>query len=231
MKDFREKLGLIIIVVSVVVLGVVGYIIIKKDPEQAQFVYSSLLPMVGTWVGVVLAFYFGKENYETASQGFEKIMKKLTPELLDNIPASQIMITRKTMVAKKWSTIKDKTVKEVLDFLLENEKTRLPILGDNGRVLYIVHQSLMTSAKKDAMGAVEEMDTSISMATFIQNHLGVVDKIVWVKEDTIIEDVRKTMNKNNHCKDVFVEDATGQLVGWITDTLILRYIGEKKNNL
>ena len=65
MKNFREWLGIVVIVISVIVLGFVGYKIIGQgQSEDYQFVYSSLLPLVGTWVGVVLAFYFGKENYE-----------------------------------------------------------------------------------------------------------------------------------------------------------------------
>ena len=90
MKEFREKLGLIVIIISVIILGLVGAIIIWKDSSKAQFVYTSLLPMVGTWVGVVLAFYFGKENYEAASKGLENIINKLTPDVLDDIPVSQI---------------------------------------------------------------------------------------------------------------------------------------------
>ncbi|MEM6517366.1 MAG: CBS domain-containing protein [Bacteroidota bacterium] len=229
MKEFREKLGLIVIIISVIILGLVGAIIIWKDSSKAQFVYTSLLPMVGTWVGVVLAFYFGKENYEAASKGLENIINKLTPDVLDDIPVSQIMISRKTMVAKKWDDIRNKTVKETQDFLLENEKTRLPLLDNEGRVIYIVHSSLMSKPKKNENDEVEVMDTSKTMEEFISDNKEIVGKIHWVKENDIIENVQKIMKDDTNCKDVFVENESDQLVGWVTDTLILRFIGAKKN--
>ena len=36
------------------------------------------------------------------------------------------------------------------------------------------------------------------------------------------------MNTNGDCKNVFVENETQELLGWVTDTLILRYMDEKK---
>lgn len=63
---------------------------------------------------------------------------------------------------------------------------------------------------------------------FVEKHKGVVDSIILVKEDEILENVRKTMNSKPNRKDVFVVDNDKKLVGWLTDTLILRYINSKK---
>jgi len=229
MKNFREWLGIIVIVISIIALGFVGFKIVASDnAENSKFVYSSLLPLVGTWVGVVLAFYFGKENYEAASKRYEKIIDKLSPDILDDVAVNQVMISKKTMVSKKWSDIKDKTVKDVIDFLIEINKTRLPILENDGRVKYIIHSSLLTKPFKDDKNQVQSANTSEKMSAFIQNHLGVVDSIILVNEDEILENVRKTMNSKPECKDVFIENSSSELVGWLTDTLILRYINSKK---
>ena len=78
MKNFREWLGIIVVFISIIVLSFVGYKIIAVGKSvDYQFVYSSLLPLVGTWVGIVLAFYFGKENYEAARKRYENRIYEL----------------------------------------------------------------------------------------------------------------------------------------------------------
>ncbi|MEP3836926.1 MAG: hypothetical protein ABJM36_04735 [Algibacter sp.] len=221
MKEFRDWLGIIVIVISIIALVYVGAVIISKgDNDDYQLVYSSLLPLVGTWVGVVLAFYFGKENYEAASNRFEKIIDKLTPEILDDVQVNQVMIVKKTMVAKKWKDIEDKSIKEIIDFLAGIEKTRLPVIGDDNRVLYIIHDSLLLKTSS--------ANTEEKISAFVEKNKGVVDKIVWAKERDILENIRKLMNSETNCKDVFIENTKGELVGWLTDTLILRFINSNK---
>src|SRR5437660_837167 len=36
--------------------------------NTAQYVLTAVLPVVAAWVGTVLAFYFGRENYESAAK-------------------------------------------------------------------------------------------------------------------------------------------------------------------
>ena len=87
----------------------------------------------------------------------------------------------------------------------------------------------MSKPKKNENDEVEVMDTSKTMEEFISDNKEIVGKIHWVKENDIIENVQKIMKDDTNCKDVFVENESDQLVGWVTDTLILRFIGAKKN--
>ncbi len=231
MKNFRERLSLLVIGISAIVLLFVTYKILSHNnagPDDYQFVYSSILPLLGTWVGSVLAFYFGKENYEAASRQYEKMIDKLTPEILDDVMVNQIMISKKTMVLKKWEDIKTKTVKEVTDFMMEIDKSRLPILDTQGKIKYIIHASILSKPVKDASDKSKPVDTAQKMEDFIKIYTGMVDQIVLVKENEILEKVREKLNATPNCKDVFVEDVNGNLLGWITDTLVLRYINSKK---
>jgi len=229
MKNFREWLGIIVIVISIIALGFVGFkIVATNNADNSKFVYSSLLPLVGTWVGVVLAFYFGKENYEAASKRYEKIIDKLSPDILDDVAVNQVMISKKTMVSKKWSEIENKKVKDIIDFLIEIDKSRLPILDDNGNIKYIIHSSLLTKPLKDQNNQVQAADTNQSINAFVQKNLTVIEAILQVDEKEILENVRKTMNSKPNCKDVFVINNDKKLVGWLTDTLILRFINSQK---
>ena len=63
---FREKLAIVIVVVSLVVVVVLGGIAIVSSSERAgaaDKILTMILPMISTWVGTVLAFYFGKSNW------------------------------------------------------------------------------------------------------------------------------------------------------------------------
>ena len=40
----------------------------KELIETTRMVYTSLLPLLGTWVGTVLAYYFSKDNFEAATK-------------------------------------------------------------------------------------------------------------------------------------------------------------------
>ena len=230
MTYFREWLGIIIIAVSVIVLGIVGYEIVNNgNSEDYIFVYSSLLPLVGTWVGVVLAFYFGKENYEVASKKYESIINRLTPEVLDDIEVSQIMITKKTMVSKSWNDIKNNTVQEIIDFLMMVNKSRLPVLDLNQNIKYIIHASLLSKPIKKSSNETQAPDTSITMESFVRQHNEVIGEILTVGQHEKLEVVRQKLNAKTGIKDVFVLDEAGNLIGWLTDTLILRYINSKRS--
>jgi hypothetical protein len=225
----RAWLGIGVIIISILALVLVGIkIIANNEGEDAKFVYSSLLPLVGTWVGVVLAFYFGKENYEAVSKDYRQIIDKLSPEVLDDIPAGQIMISRKTMISRKWSELKGQSIKEVRDFLMNVEKSRLPILNDKGKVIYIIHTSMLSRPEKDAQGNSQPPKDNEKMETFVKRYEAIFGQIVEAKREDKVETVRGIMNSKPGCKDVFVKGADETTIGWLTDTLILRYMNSKR---
>src|SRR5829696_2303043 len=53
-----------IVVVSIVAISTAG----KTRAETSRLVFSSVLPLPGTWVGTVLAFYFARENLAAATE-------------------------------------------------------------------------------------------------------------------------------------------------------------------
>ena len=254
--EFRQKLANFIIAIAVIGLIIVSYIIIKEDGENSQMVFNALLPLLGTWVGTILAFYYGTKNYEAASKGYKSIISSLTPEVLDDIKVDQIMIARKTMVALKWSDVKDKTVNEIYQLLLNLDKSRLPIFGDNDQIQYIIHRSLLAENSEEFVdinssmqspGPPEDLPATplananpisspttpstkkpSTMSEFVTKHKGVIDKIIWVGQNEILEKVRQKMIQNPNVQDIFVKNEKGELVGWLTNTLILRYINSKK---
>lgn len=220
----RNLLAIITIAFSIIAIIIVSWVYIKNnnDAEATERVFSALLPLFATWVGTVLAFYFGRENFEAASERYEQIITKLSPEVLDDIEVSKIMITEKTMVKREYDTIKSKTVKDLVTFLELVDKSRLPIL-EAGKPKYVIHKPLLdTVIGEDAANANMKLTDFETKAKYKDE----ISCYVTVSSSEILESVISKLNKKK-CKNGFVIDEDGKVVGWVTDTLIFRYIGSE----
>ncbi len=73
-QDAREGISKIVVYSILIgssligVLLLVDQLFISKNERNLDFIGQSLLPIWGTWVGTVLAFYFGKSNFDAASK-------------------------------------------------------------------------------------------------------------------------------------------------------------------
>ena len=47
--------------------------------DISKYVLGVLLPVIGAWVGTVLAFYFGQVNFEAASRSAANLVRQLSP--------------------------------------------------------------------------------------------------------------------------------------------------------
>src|SRR5690606_4596887 len=110
-------------------------------------IFNTLLPVITSWVGTVLAFYFGRENFEAASNRYEQMITKLSPDVLDDVLVEQIMIDKNTMIGMDFDDIKSQTIDELLEFLDKTKKSRLPVFDKDG-IKYIIHKSTFLDAKQ-----------------------------------------------------------------------------------
>src|SRR5205814_2663536 len=127
----------------------------KEQRDQffdiAKYVLGVLLPVIGAWVGTVLAFYFGQVNFEAASKSAANLVSQLSPrEKLQAKPVSGAMmkindVTTFTIPADK--TEADITIKQLIEEGFEKDRSkprnRLPILDAEGRGKYVIHRSLV----------------------------------------------------------------------------------------
>ena len=121
-------------------------IYIGKSAESAQKVFNAVIPLIGTWIGAVIAFYFGRDNYDAAAQQ----VIALTRETLDDINVENIMIHTKTIVAQKIDEGSEKEVKiaDLITLYKKVEKDRIPIFSSTLVPRYIIHRSLMEEYKE-----------------------------------------------------------------------------------
>ncbi len=189
----------------------------KKDPEA---LFNILLPILSTWIGTLLAFYFGKANFEAATKSYNQVIDKLTPDILDDVLVKQVMIDKFTMVSIDTSNpmITTFNLKGLRDFLDSINKSRLPIL-ENGKIKYIVHKSTFSDELLKTQPAID-------LSSFVAANPTVV-QFITINENKKVEEARKLMNEKNY-KDLFVVDANGLVVGWLTDTQIIRYMDNQQ---
>jgi len=190
----------------------------SKDTESGEKLFNALLPLFSTWVGTVLVFYFGKESFESASKKYEQIINKLSPELLADVPARQVMIDKLTMVSLPITDtrIANAEIRNLLTFLDSIGKSRLPVMQGN-KIKYIIHRSIFT--EELAKGTNAPLATIAALAT----DYPVIAQFGTIKEGDTVNAARKLMQANGY-KDVFVVDGNENLVGWLTDTQVLRYM-------
>jgi hypothetical protein len=68
--NFVHQLALVVVISSFIVLAATAGLAIgfsKDQSEATRLVFVSILPLFGTWVGTVLAYYFAKENLKQAA--------------------------------------------------------------------------------------------------------------------------------------------------------------------
>lgn len=105
-----------IIVLSLKVLVAVPPSDPKENLETAKTVFSSILPVLATWVGTVLAFYFSRENFESANRNVREMVKKITSmEKLQSVSVSEVMIPIKDMACFRFSAQKSEEGKVLLN--------------------------------------------------------------------------------------------------------------------
>lgn len=216
----RNLIALTIISLTIVGIIIISYLyfVSSKEAGTSEKIFNALLPLFATWIGTVLAFYFGRENFEAASNRYEEIIQTLNADLLDDVLVNQIMITKKTMVYLDISAAKSKNVADLISFLNSVNKNRLPVL-ENDSIKYIIHKSTLLEASNKQGNA-----NPISFDEFIKANKAIIEGFLLVGQDEILENVRKKIKDNPNVKDVFVVGQNDKVLGWLTDTLIMRYM-------
>ena len=249
-ENFREKLGVRLVLFSMLALGVfsiaalVGAALTNAETFQrtAQLLIASLLPLFGTWVGTVLAFYYSKENFEAASASTLD-MVKLVAQKLSSARVSDNMMRRESIIAETipaGKAIGDLTIAAVekrFESIGANGRriSRLLILDGSGVCLAILHRAIfaemLTIALRD-----DKIDVSTdTLAPLLAKPYPSTETVTYgefiektiacVAEDRSVADAKAEMEKIPGCQDVIVTiagDRRAPIVGWISNIDIIR---------
>lgn len=222
----RSRLALLIAVcglVAVASLGALSIVFAENKFQATQLVFTAALPLFGTWVGTVLAFYFAKDNLHAATES----TIRLRGLSVDQTPVREIMLPRNAVdvVSLDASATPAGSPLSTVWRLMQPPKSRLrvPVLSADGRLVCIVHESTVrkfADAHKLDLGAMDA-----KLADLVNDPVcgPLVRAAGFVPESATVADARRAMAAVAHCNDVFVTrsgNAEEPIVGWITNTLL-----------
>lgn len=210
--------------------------------SNAKDLFGIVLPIIGTWMGTVLAYYFSKENFKAASDSNVALMKQITGSddklKATNVSDDGVMRLLKDISYNKDIASKDDkdilVQKDLIGFIDENKKgDRLPILNDKNILRYIIHESTLNEfVRKFSTGNYDLLKATkleeISLDQMINNTDGdlknkIIKSAAFVSKSATLFEANQKMINNPLCQDVFVTDSGNEnetVIGWITNNRI-----------
>lgn len=230
-EKLRKNLALFIVFIVTLALTVISIVIInhslakgKDDIDTVKEIFHSLLPVLTTWVGTVLAFYFGKENFESANKQINQLVNKITPDAFKEVPVNQVMIDYDTMMKYNdadAAILKVGDLKDTFEKMVD--KSRMPIVDKDRKPLFILHKTEFDTLMKD------DANKEKLLADFKDNGYGYKQGkgFVIVSESATLKEALAALKTIDQCKDVFITKGGTEkeaLTGWLPDTRILNFI-------
>ena len=228
----REFLAITVTLVSLAGALALGFTVILIGKDQARAVVpkdvlSTMLPLLGTWVGTVLAFYFSKANFEAAAQSVAAMAKQVSgQDKLKTVPVQSKMITRDKMFFKT-DPVDGLKIADVLKELETTGKgDRIPVLTKTNAAMYIIHRSILDRYLADKGSGAGGTGNLIFTDLFTEKpdfQQLFARSFATVKADATLADAQTAMESVKDCEDVFVTSQGGrqdEVVGWITDNII-----------
>jgi CBS domain-containing protein len=248
---FRAKLGGRLVMAASLGVIVLGIIVIaaaalgaKDSPvkEAAQLIFTSVLPLLGTWVGTVLAFYYTRENFESASRTTLAAVRSGAQQLASTrvtdkmMPADQI-IKAEIPAGKGIGDLSLKTISDLFETKLPTGQTisRLLIVKkDGGACIGIIHRSIwmelqlvgakLTPPMNPASDSLAKILTEKSASGKTFNEI-ITTTLAYVAADRTLADAKMVMEAAPLCQDVIVTQTGNRderMLGWISNVDIAR---------
>ncbi len=224
----RKWLAAVIVGVSVGSIAVISSVAIltasgDERAETSRLVFSSVLPLLGTWVGTVLVFYFARENLQAAT---ESTLALAGREL--ETPVTKVMIREGDITAYDLGS--DEEVAKVKLTAVHARMSgmspparRLPIRNPKGALLCVIHDSTLTAYAESQGQKTAELDKTLGDLLKDPTFGPLVKAMAFVSEKATVADARKAMTDKKDCNDVFVTPtgkAEERAIGWLTNTLL-----------
>lgn len=220
-----------------VILGTFALAIVAICTDQVSgglsFIAQTFLPLWGTWIGTVLAFYFSKDNFESASRSYQQIIGRLNPdEKLSRLVVKEVMIPFNRIEFLRYpDDIKRKILTEVLPDPRFRSYNRYAFFTSGNVVQTMIHRSLFDRFISSAVASrvpqaiIEEYTVqNLLEAPSVEIQSNLANGYTFISENATLLDVKMVMEAQKECQDVFVTKngkANEPVIGLITNNLLL----------
>ena len=215
--DARTILAFGITLAAVVGITWLSLEIIKVNTTKAENVLNSVLPLFGTWVGTVLAYYFSRENFEAASSSAERLLTR--EEKLRSTPVANVMININSIFKISDLSVK---VEDIFKQLTKEDKRYLPILKPSGALEALLYREGLMSYLFDIPDVDRPKKT---LSDLLQEMPKLKQESAFVREGGTLAEAKASLEKIG-CKVVLVTpggDPKEKVVGLLTSTDIAKY--------
>lgn len=225
-----------VILLGMVMIGAAAYSGTNSSVKDvAQLIFTSLLPLLGTWVGTVLAFYYGKENLETASRTTLDAVRAVAQKLA-SIRVTQAMMRTADIVTVTapggiLGDLKLQAIDSLFTTPMANGKriSRLLVLNGSAACIAIIHRSIWMEMqlKTPAVIASDNLSKLLPATSLTGNTFAdiVTGTLAFVSAEATLVDAKSAMEAVQLCQDVIVTQNGGRaqpMLGWISNVDITR---------
>jgi len=240
---FRDRLGkniVYVIVLGTVIIPIPLLICIFSGLEyfdkSMSFIGQSLLPLWGTWVGAVLAYYFGKSNFETTAKTYQNIIDKITPEeKISSINICSVMVPFTKIAYLDYENDMNNSVTAILKLpKFDRDYSHFPVISNQETLKYIINRREFTGyiAEKVIKNENSSDIQAISLEKFIEDinnrqTEARLDDAVFVSKDSTLLDAKRKMEHKRNCYIVFISESghsSEPVIGFVTNNIIINYL-------
>jgi hypothetical protein len=234
-KDFRESISKYLVFTIVGTTLIIGFVVLKKSYGSTEFDLSfigqTLLPLWATWVGTILAFYFGKSNFEAATKSYQDIIKSLTPEeKMASIKVQNVMIPFNQIEHIQYKEPYKEKIEDILKNPKFKEYNRFAFIDESKILKYMIHKVQFTNyvASKAFEKELAKDDViNLTFDKFIAENKDnnyVLNTSTFISLTSNLLDAKQKMDSIKECQDVFITQTgkdTEPILGLITNNIIL----------
>ena len=210
-------------------IAILALVSILLESDNTMTIFNITLPVFASWVGTILAFYFGGESFESANQQVRDIVAQIHPEQRGKALVTTIMRPFADMGYFKIEEGKTEADVKLSDLTrsFTDRVTRLPILDAGQRPKYMLHASSIDKYRAEG-GALDH-----SLKMFLENRqragleYGVNKGFVVVSKQTSLEAAKRKMQAVASCQDIFITSGGSEdepLAGWISNLRMAKYL-------
>lgn len=230
LNEITARISLAFLITLFAMAGITALgisIILSTDGNvstRAQLVFSAVLPLFGTWVGTILAYYFAKENLESATNSTVKLAGVSSKEKLQSTAVVSAMVPKNQMFFKDDLTAK---LIDILSELDAKEIRRLPVLDKTGHPLYLFYRDGISDyAYQAKANLTAEERNKLTLQDLLTDKPECKRPFATVAEGDTLAKAKDAMDSIQNCRDVFVTKngtASDVVIGLITIVDIAKY--------
>ena len=166
--------------------------------ETSRLVFSAVLPLLETWVGTVLAFYFARENLAAATESTLALQGRAETAT----PVTNVMIPESDFIA---DDLGPNAAPEAVELSklharmreISPPSRRLPIRNPSGAVLYVMHDSTLTAFAESVDQATADLNKTLGDLLAKSEFKELVEAIGFIPERATVADARRSWRRSS----------------------------------